>query len=143
MTFEKVIDIRADPAVVWSVMADVERWSEWTASIRSIQRLDGGPLAVGSRVRIRQPKLLPAEFVVTELEAGRSFTWVTKAPGIRATAWHAVEPHAGGSRVTLTLVFGGPFGPLVGWLTRGINARYVDLEANGLKRGSEERQPRA
>jgi hypothetical protein len=44
-----------------------------------------------------------------------------------------------GSRATLSLQFTGLFGPLAGLLTRGLNDRYLKLEAAGLKRQSEEK----
>jgi len=56
------VDIAAPPPVVWAVMRDVERWPEWTTTVTRIERLDSGPLTVGSRLRIRQPKLLPADW---------------------------------------------------------------------------------
>jgi len=133
MIFSVTVEIQASPEIVWNVLRDVERWPEWTPSMKSLRRLDDGPLAVGSRARVRQPKLLPATWRVTELEAGRSFTWVTTMPGVRATAGHRVEPRAGGSRVTLFLSFAGLFGPLVGRLTRRLTERYIQMEADGLK----------
>ena len=67
--FDITVDFDSTPGRVWAVMRDIARWHEWTASVRSIERLDDGPLAVGSRVRIRQPKVLPAIWTVTALEA--------------------------------------------------------------------------
>jgi uncharacterized protein YndB with AHSA1/START domain len=131
--FSIAVDIEASPERVWAVMLDIERWAEWTASIRSIERLDGGPLAVGSRARIRQPNVLPAIWEVTALDAGKAFTWITRSPGVTATGRHFVEPAGQGSRATLSLDFGGPLGSIVGWLLRGLNERYLGLEAAGLK----------
>ena len=140
MTFSITTDIQASPETVWGVLSEVERWPEWTRSVTSLRHLDTGPLAVGSRVRIRQPKLPPADWRVTALEEGRSFTWVTGSPGVHVTASHRVEPHAGGSRATLSVTFAGVLGPLVGRLTRTLNERYLALEAAGLKERSERRQ---
>jgi hypothetical protein len=53
--FSITVEIPAPPDRVWAVMADIERWSDWTPTVTSIRRLDPGPLAVGSRARIRQP----------------------------------------------------------------------------------------
>jgi hypothetical protein len=84
------------------VLSNIECWPEWTPTVMSIERLDRGTLAVGSRARIRQPKLPPAVWQITELDAGRSFTWVTRSPGVRVTARHWVEAREGGSRATLS-----------------------------------------
>lgn len=131
--FSISVEIQASPDRVWAVLRDIERWPEWTPTVTSIQRVDCGPLAVGSRARIRQPKLPPAEWQVTELEEGRSFTWVTRRPGVRVTARHWIEAEGAESRTTLSLQFSGFFGPLVARLTRRLNQRYLALEAKGLR----------
>jgi uncharacterized protein YndB with AHSA1/START domain len=134
--FSITIEIAAPPDRVWAVLADIERWSEWTPTVTRIQRLDRGPLVVGSRVRIRQPKLLPATWQVSELQPERSFTWITRSPGVCVTGEHGVEPTVGGTRVMLSLRFSGVLGPLVARLTRGLNQRYLALEAKGLSERS-------
>ena len=135
--FQSTIDILAPADRVWTALRDIEHWSEWTPTIISIRPLDPGPIAVGTRAIVRQPKLLPARWQVTELEQGRSFTWITRGPGIRVTARHTIEDAGNRSRVTLALDFSGPLGPLCARLTRGLNARYLDLEARGLKKHAE------
>jgi Polyketide cyclase / dehydrase and lipid transport len=131
------IDVAARPAAVWDVMSDIERWHEWTPSVRSIRRLDSGTLRVGSRAIVRQPKFPPALWTVTHLEPGRSFTWKSGMPGLRVHATHSVLDTGGGAQATLSLRFAGAFGPAFGRLTRRINDRYLELEASGLKRRSE------
>jgi uncharacterized protein YndB with AHSA1/START domain len=134
--FSISVEIAAPPDRVWAVLSDIERWPEWTPTVRRIQRLDQGPLTVGNRVRIRQPKLPTAVWQVTELLEGRNFTWVTRSPGVCVTGRHGVEPTARGTRATLSLEFSGLLGPVVGRLTRGLNQRYLALEANGLSERS-------
>lgn len=139
MDFEVSVDIAAPPDVVWSVMSDAERWHEWTPSVRAVRMLDKGPLGIGSRALIRQPKFPPAVWKVTELEPGRSFTWKTGAPGMWAYGRHSVAPIQGGSRATLHLHYEGPLGRLLARMTRDITNRYLGYEAAGLKKRSEER----
>lgn len=133
------IDIQVPPNVVWAVWSDVERWPEWTASVSRIERFEPGPLAIGHRARVRQPKLPTAVWQVTKLEAGRGFEWVSASPGARVTGYHWIEPQGSGSRARLGVVFAGPVARLVGWLTRSLTERYLELEANGLKSRSERR----
>jgi hypothetical protein len=137
VAFSQSVEIQASPQRVWTVMSEIERWPEWTPTVHSVQRLDSGPLAPGKRARICQPRLPPTDWQVTGLDEGRSFTWVARSPGVSVTAHHRVEAMEGGSRATLAIQFGGVLGPLVGWLTRGLNERYLYLEAAGLKRRSE------
>ena len=131
--FSRTVEIPAPPTLVWSVMTDVERWPEWTPSVSRVKRLSAGPLRVGSRARIHQPKLPPARWRVTELNPGAGFTWVSVAPGVRVVAGHYIEPCADGCRVTLSIRYEGLLGRWLARWTRDLNERYLALEANGLK----------
>lgn len=65
------------------------------------------------------------------------FSWITRSPGILVTACHWIEGAGKGRRVTLSLDFSGPLGPLCARLIRGLNARYLDIEPRGLKKRAE------
>jgi hypothetical protein len=51
---------------------------------------------------------------------------------------HAVETITTGTRATLRLTYEGALARLMGRMTRGITNRYLEMEASGLKRRSEE-----
>jgi hypothetical protein len=123
---------------VWEVLTDVERWPERIETVTSADRLDSGPLTVGSRARLVQPRLPPAEWTVTHLVAGSSFTWESRSPAVRIVAGHVVEPAADGTRLTLSIDLAGPMA-WPGWLmTRSLTKRYVATEAASIKRVAEE-----
>ena len=138
MKFTHGIDIHASPEIVWAIWSDIEHWFEWTASITKIQKLSPGPLVVGLRACVRQPKLPVAIWRVTELKENCGFTWVSSNPGAHVTGIHALEPRPDGTRATMTLTFAGPIALLFGWLSRSLTQRYLQLEANGLKVRSEQ-----
>jgi carbon monoxide dehydrogenase subunit G len=135
---ERGISINAPPAVVWSVMADVERWPEWTASIRSVEAFDGAELAVGRRYRIAARGVPAATWRVERVDDGRGFVWVTTS-GIRIIAGHTIEPEDGGCNVTLSIRTEGLLAALFGPAITRLSRRNMELEAEGLKRRSEER----
>ena len=138
MRFHNSIDVAAPAERVFAVYADVERWPDWTASTTEVRLLDPGPLAVGSRARVRQPRLPVATWVVTELVPGRSFTWVAQGPGLRTTGSHEVMPRDdGGCTVTATLDQEGLLGGVIGRLTKRRTVSYLAMEVNGLKRHCE------
>ena len=136
ITTERQIEIAAPSERVWTVIADVERWHEWTPSITSIRLLDG-PMAVGARAEVRQPKLPPLVWRVTALEPGRFFDWEVRSPGAHTVGSHRVEPRVSGSLATLSLVQSGPIGWLVGRMMLDLTREYVSMEAAGLKKRSE------
>jgi uncharacterized membrane protein len=136
------VDISAPPEAMWAVISDVESWPEWTASVTSVRPLSPGPLQVGSRVRIKQPRLPATVWTVSDLVEGERFTWTATSPGVNTRASHRVVPAAEGSRVTLSIDQAGILGRLVGRLYDGLTSRYVQMEAAGLKQRSEESAPR-
>jgi uncharacterized protein YndB with AHSA1/START domain len=133
-SFSVSVEIQAPPARVWGVLTDVERWHEWTPTVTSIKRLDGGLLTAGSRMVIRQPKFPAAQWQILSVNPGRAMTSVSRAPGVRVIARQEVESApGGGSRATLSLAFEGLLARPLAALTSRTNRRYLDLEAAGLK----------
>ena len=138
LDFATNVEIKAPADRVWAVMRDVEHWPDWTPTVTRIRRIGDGPLAVGSRSTVWQPKLLPARWEVVELKDNdRTFTWMTRGPAMTLFARHSVEQTHDGSRATLSLKFSGPLGGFFARLTRNLNERYLALEAQGLKQRSE------
>ena len=138
MNLQQSADIRAEAKRIWTTLVDVERWSEWTRTIEKIERLDHGEFGIGSRARVRQPRIPVAVWTVTEFDPGTSFTWVSEAFGIRSVATHRLEPRGDGT-VTLTLGFA-----QTGWLARLVRSKaeriareYLAVEAQGLKQRCE------
>jgi uncharacterized membrane protein len=130
--FETTRHVDAPPSLIWPVMYDVARWPEWTPTIESVDRHDDGPLEVGSRTTVRQPKLPKATWEVTDVVDGRNFTWEAAGPGMRTIARHEVVPDGAGSKVTLSIEQTGPMGAVAAVVWRGLTQRYIDLEAESL-----------
>lgn len=143
MRFSITKDIAAPPEKVWAILADIDRWSEWTESVRQARRLDRGPLAVGSKAELDQPKLRKAVWTVTDLRPGQAFTWTSTSGGVTSVAGHDITALGDGtSRVELTFVQSGLLSPLVGLIGGSMIRSYLGMEAAGLKRRSEQASPR-
>ena len=130
--FETTRHIDSPAPPVWDVLFDVAHWPEWTPTIDTVERLDDGPFGVGSRANVRQPKLPRATWEVTEVEDGRSFTWVASGPGMRTIARHEVVPDASGCTVTLSIEQAGPMGAVAATIWRRLTQHYIELEAESL-----------
>ena len=131
------VTITVPPNHVWAIMSDVEHWHLWTPSVRRIRRLDKGLLRVGSKALVFQPKLPPALWRVTAIEHERSFTWVSRGPGVSVTGYHGIDPIPEGSKVTLSIRYSGLLAPILSRLTAKLTDQYLGLEAAGLKKLSE------
>lgn len=139
MITESGVEIDAPAALVWDVFTDVERWSEWTASVTRIVALDGPGIAIGKRFEIKQPRLPKLVWEVTDVVPGQSWTWAQSSTGGTTSAVHTVSPIAEGrTAVRQELEQRGPVGGLVGRLMVGTTRRYLEMEAQGLKARSEQ-----
>jgi uncharacterized membrane protein len=132
------ITIDRPPEVVWKVYSDIASWPEWTQSVTSAALDPEGPLAIGSRASIKQPRLPRVEWTVTALRPDRSWMWESKAPGATTVATHVLTPlDDGRTQVELSIDQRGVIGRPIGWLVRRLTRRYLRYEAEGLRRRSE------
>jgi uncharacterized membrane protein len=129
--------IDAPIEVVWSVFSDVERWPTWASSFTSVELIDG-PMRLGAKARIRQPRLPTVVWEVTKWEPGRSWTWAATSPGARTEASHVLTRSGAGTVAEQSITPFGPLGRLAAFVLRSLTRRYLAVEAAGLKRRSEE-----
>ena len=138
MRFEKAIEIEASPQRVWDVLSDIEGWPQRIETVDTVELLTPAPLAKGSRVRLRQPKLPEGTWEITVWDASSYFEWTQKASGVTNVAGHRVEALGEGrARLTLTLDMRGLLIPVIGLFYKDLTNRYMSLEAEGMKRAAE------
>ena len=131
------ITIDAPIEVVWSVFADVERWPTWASSFTSVELIDG-PMRLGAKARIRQPRLPTVIWEVTQWEPGRSWTWTARSPGARTEASHVLTRVGDGTLAEQSITPSGPIGRLAAFMWRSLTRRYLAIEAAGLKQRAEQ-----
>lgn len=136
---ERRVSVDAGAAAVWAVLADLPRWPSWTPSVRALSTLSSAPWGVGTFALVRQPRLPPAVWRVTEWAPGRGFAWRSTGLGFSVLGEHWIEPKAAGCDVLLRVTFSGLLGPLLARLAGGTTAEYMALEAAGLKKAAEAR----
>lgn len=138
MRFEKSIDIDAPQQRVWDVLSAIEAWPQRIETVETVKILTPGPLAKGSRVQLRQPKLPEGSWEITVWDAPSYFEWTQKTTGTTSVAGHRVEALGPDrARLTLTLEMRGFFIPLVALFYKKLTNSYMDLEAEGMKRAAE------
>ena len=137
MHFEKTIEIDAPQQRVWDVLSDFEAWPRRIDTVDVVELLTPAPVAKGSRVRLKQPKLPEGTWDITVWDAPSYFEWTQRTSGITSVAGHRVEAiDEGRARLTLTLDMRGVLIP-VALFYRGLTNRYMNLEAEGMKRAAE------
>ena len=103
-----------------------------------VELLDDDLPKLGTRVRIRQPKLRSAIWTITDWQPERRFVWVTRSLGVEVVAEHNLSPSPTGCSLALKLIFRGLLGGIVGTLTQKLIRHYMELEAAGAKTRSEQ-----
>ncbi|HEX5040695.1 MAG TPA: SRPBCC family protein [Candidatus Limnocylindria bacterium] len=138
MRFETSIEIDAPQQRVWEVVSDLEAWPQRIETVDTVELLTPAPITTGSRVRLKQPKLPKGTWDITVWDAPSYFEWVQKAGGITSKAGHRVDilgPDR--ARLTLTLDMRGFLMRIMGLFYKDLTNRYMNLEAEGMKRAAE------
>ena len=143
MRIEHVEHIRAPLGQVWEVTVDVESLPTVTPTMTRVERLDEGPLGVGSEIRIKQPGQRERAWTVTEFEPEQRFAWSTRAMGMTMTGRHEVRPSDGGTSNTLSIDLVGTLAPVLGPLLRRPIAKALATENRGFKTAIEAEAGRA
>ena len=139
MRFEHTIDIDASPEKVWEITLDVESWADHVASIEWIERLDRGPVTLGSRARIKQPGLRALVWTVSQLDREKTFAWGTRVLGMSMTGGHHLEPNGSGTTHTLSIEFSGMPASVLGPVLRRPILSTLTKENRGFKSAAEAR----
>jgi uncharacterized membrane protein len=113
---------------VWRLTTDVTAWPTFMPTVQRVERLDDGPLRVGSSARLKQPGQAPAVWTVTRLDPQREFTWQTRRMGLRMTGRHLLAPAADGTRNTLIVEVTGRGAGLFALLMGGVIGRVIRSE---------------
>lgn len=138
MRFEETTEIHAPTNKVWSLLVDVADWPAVTKSVSTVERLDDGPLAVGARTKVKQPRLPTTVWEVVELDEERTFTWRARSFGLTTTGEHRISPTSEGSTsLALAIEQRGPLAGILGRMYGNLTRRYMAMEAAGMKSAAE------
>jgi hypothetical protein len=138
MEYAETIITNADLERAWTALERVTSYPRWTASVSTVEALDGPALAPGNRFRIRQPGLPPTVWRVSDVRQGSFFAWDSRVPGVYTVGYHRLDPEADGTtRIRIGIRQTGALAWLVALFTAARTRRYLRLEAAGLKAAAE------
>jgi carbon monoxide dehydrogenase subunit G len=127
MRFESSIEIDAPIKKVWALIDKLEEWPQWMPSIKRIERLSKGPLAVGSRLSVtaRVSRLtVKLLMTITKFVPERNVVMHGKTLGTNLTRFYNLEPVDGKTKVTV----GGDVSGALAWLAcRGGQAISAEI----------------
>lgn len=121
----------AEPAAIWALWADVERWSSWNEQVEHVE-VDG-ELAPGAVVRVKLRRGGTVSHRVTALDPGHLLVTEARFPGATQGHEHRVEVRGRESEITHRLYVRGPLWPLFALLLgrkrmRKAVARFIERE---------------
>jgi len=115
MRFESSIDINAPVKKVWALIDKLEEWPQWMPSIRKIERVSKGSLAVGSQLSVTakvRGLIVKLLMTITEFVPERRVVLEGKVLGTKLKRFYALEPANGKTNV----VIGGDVSGALAWL---------------------------
>lgn len=135
ITNTTVIDATIDR--VWALTLDIEGLPAITPTVTSVERVDNGPLQVGSQARLRQPGLGRRIWTVEVIDEQRRFAWATRLAGIRMVGVHdLVATSDGRTELTLRVQFEGRGAGLLAKVGARNIAKALEQENAGFVRAT-------
>ena len=133
------IEIRAEPEVVWDVLADIDNWPSWNPDVKEA-RLMGGLRESSVFVWKAGPGTITS--TLEKVDRPREIGWRGKTMGISAVHVYKLEPHAEGTKVHTEESFDGLIvrllkGPMRKSLQKGIDGGLAHLKAEAERRSAE------
>lgn len=129
--------IQAPVEVVWQATIDIESWPSITPTVTAVERLDDGPVQVGSRARLEQPGQREKIWTVTTVQPNERFEWEAIVAGVRTVGSHRMAAAEGGCRNTLVITLHGRRGRLLGLLAGRSMRASLRKENAGFQRHAE------
>ena len=115
MRFESSIEIKAAVKKVWALIDKLEEWPQWMPSIKKIERVSKGPLAVGSQLSVMaRVSGLTVKLLMTirEFVPERTVVMQGKTLGTNLTRFYDMWPVNGKTKGTI----GGEGSGALAWL---------------------------
>ena len=137
MRIEHELEIDAPVEKVWDLTLDIESWPQITPTVDSVERLDTGPLTVGSQAQLKQPAQRKKVWTVTRLDDRRAFAWSARVLGTTMTGAHELRAENGTTVNTLTIEVEGALAPIVGGLLRRPLLGAITRENEAFKKAAE------
>ncbi|MGV7221928.1 MAG: SRPBCC family protein [Nitrospinales bacterium] len=134
MIIENKILIDASQELIWEATIDIESWPTWWPGMEKIVREDNGGFDVGSSALIKQKFMPETRWVVTEMNPGYCFTWITNNIGIEMIATHKINSNAAEVSSTLKVEMNGLLVSLLGFLIKDPIAKSLKDENLALKK---------
>jgi hypothetical protein len=129
--------INARPEHIFAELTKLSQWNQWTKSIISISFVNNDEIKVGAKIKVLQPKLLPAIWTITEISENKSLVWEKKSFGLKMTANHFIQDSNEGAIVKLQIIYQGFLAKLFYRLTSSLTESYLTMEIAGLKKRCE------
>jgi uncharacterized protein YndB with AHSA1/START domain len=124
------VEVEASAAEVWSLVAEPERWHEWSPYVAGAEDLGTPEVRAGAQGSVVLRGGLRIDAEILEVVPGESWTWQVRGLRIR----HEVEPTPGGCRLTMTPSGSGRLWGPAAWAYRvptSLIARNIARVASG------------
>src|SRR4051794_27569560 len=114
-TYQASAASRANTEALWATWTDVSNWS--TFDHIEAAAIDG-QFRPGATITSKARGFPSSNLTVTHVESPTLWVDESRAPGMRMTFEHVIEPVANGASLTERVIITGPLGRLIGPLLR-------------------------